>query len=302
MAERQCSIIKTMNTLKKLFSKELPFFLTLPAIVWQILFIVLPLLIIGYFSISTVDATNWWPRLTIQHYISLIDWVYFRIMLRSLILAGGTAATCLVLAYPLAYYLALHVQRYKNVLLFLLTLPFWVNFLVQIYAWYFLLEHNGLINKLLQWIGIINEPLMLANSQFAIFIVMIYCYLPFMIMPLYNMLEKIDKRLLEASADLGASTWQTFVRVTLPLSLPGIKTGVLLVLIPAFGEFVIPSLLGGSKYMMVGSLISYFFLVARNNQLGSAFTVLSGLLLIGVIFCMYAVGKLYARKQLKALT
>jgi spermidine/putrescine transport system permease protein len=178
-------------------------------------------------------------------------------------------------------------------MLFFLTLPFWVNFLVQVYAWYFLLEYKGLINNFLLKLGIINEPLILASSLFAVFLVMVYCYLPFMIMPLYSMLEKIDPRLLEASSDLGATSWQTFYRITLPLSSPGIKTGFLLVLIPAFGEFVIPSLLGGSKYMLVGTLISYFFLVARNNAYGSAFTCLSGLALVGTLVFFYAISRLW---------
>ena len=279
-----------MRTLQKIMHKEVPFFCSLPALLWQFLFVLAPVSIIIYFSFS---SDEWLPSL--MHYATLFQLTYFKIIFRSLMVATTTAIVCLLLAYPVAYYLAMHVQRAKELLLFLLTLPFWVNFLVQVYAWFFLLERNGLVNTILLKMRILSEPFLLSNSMFAIFLVMIYCYLPFMIMPLYSILEKIDHRLLEASGDLGASAWQTFWRITVPLSWPGIRTGFLLVLIPAFGEFVIPSLLGGAKYLLVGSLISYLFLVARNNSLGAAFTCLSGLVLIGAMLFTYRVRKTIKR-------
>ena len=277
-----------MKRLSTLFSREIPFFCSMPAVLWQIFFVLAPMAIIFYFSIMGPGFI-----FTLDHYWALLKESYIAIIFRSLLLSLGTAITTLLLAYPMAYFLAIRVKRFKNIFLFFLTLPFWVNFLVQIYSWYFLLEHNGLINTVLLKMGVINEPLQLASSLFAIFIVMVYCYLPFIIMQLYSMLEKIDLRLLAASADLGATPWQTFCRITLPLSFSGIRTGLLLVLIPAFGEFVIPSLLGGSKYMLVGSLISYLFLVARNNAAGSAFTVLSGLVLLVCLLIVYAVSRLW---------
>ncbi len=248
-----------------------------------------PVFIIWYFSITVDIAGPWWHRLTLEHYANLFSFPYFAIIGRSLFLSLVTSATCLLCAYPVAYFLAIHVRRRKNILLFLLTLPFWVNFLVQVYAWFFILEHDGLINKSLLALGIIDTPLLLASSSVSIFVVMVYCYLPFMIMPLYTRLEKIDPRLLEASADLGATPWQTFKRVTLPLSFPGIKTGMLLVLIQAFGEFVVPALFGGSKYMLVGSLISYYFFTARDNALGAAFTSISSLVLLITIATLYLI-------------
>ena len=275
-----------MKRFKTAVSQEIPLLYSMPALLWQVLFLFVPLMIILYFSIVQ-DTLSWWPQLTTGHYAVLFDWVYARIIARSLVLAVGTTLTCFLFAYPVAYFLALRVKRFKGALLFLLTLPFWTNFLVQIYAWFFLLERNGVINALLLKLGIISEPFLIANSLFAVFIVMIYCYLPFMIMPLYTILTKIEAELLEASADLGATPWQTFWRVTLPLSVPGIQTGMLLVLVPAFGEFAIPALLGGSKYMMVGSLISYYFLVARNSAMGAAFTVVSGIVLLIVALLLY---------------
>ncbi len=269
-----------IQEIKAVISKELTFTLSSPAIVWQILFLYVPLLIITYFSFYKGGDAAWYS-LTLQHYAIFFDWVYVRIIGRSLIIAGGVAIICLACAYPTAYYLAINVSsRWKFFLLFLLTLPFWTNFLIQVYSWFFLLDRNGLINIFLLKLGIIAEPLHIGNNMFAILLVIVYCYLPFMVLPLYSVLEKINADALEASMDLGATHWQTFLHVTLPLSASGIKTGILLVFIPAFGEFVIPALVGGSKYMMVGSLISHYFLVGRDTALGASFTLLSGLILL----------------------
>lgn len=282
-----------MKRITSHFAREIAFLSSMPAVLWQIFFMVGPLAVIFYFSVSSDHLP-----FTLAHYWALFKYSYFIIITRSLLLAFGTAFVALILAYPMAYFLAIRVKRFKHLMLFLLTLPFWVNFLVQVYSWYYLLEYKGLINNLLIYIGIINEPLELSNNLWAIFLVMVYCYLPFMIMPLYNALEKIDVRLLAASADLGATPWQTFTRITLPLSMPGIRTGSLLVLIPAFGEFVIPSLLGGSKYMLTGSLIAYLFLVARNNALGAAFTILSGAFLVLILTTFYAINRLWILRAL----
>ena len=275
--------MKKITAVKSAIISELSFVFSVPAVLWQILFLYIPLVIIIYESLH-------------QSYLIFFDTIYIRIIIRSLLLAGGSALICLLLAYPVAYFLALKVRRGKNVLLFLLTLPFWTNFLIQVYAWFFLLDRNGVINVFLKAVGLISEPLYLLNNQFSIFLVMVYCYLPFMIMPLYSVLYKMDIMLLEVSMDLGATALQTFRKITLPLSITGIKTGVLLVFVPAFGEFVIPTLVGGSKYMLVGSLISHYFLVVRDSKLGSAFTVLSGMVLLGCVllfdrYCRLPLGR-----------
>lgn len=273
-----------MKRLRAAFLPELSFFFTVPALVWQLFFLFIPLVIVLFYSILQLPE----GVLTLEHYRAILNPIYFHVIIRSLILAIVSSAACLLIGYPLAYYLALSIKRGRSFLLFLVTLPFWTSFLILIYSWYFLLEQHGIINSILLKIGLISAPLMLANNVVAVFVVMLYCYLPFMIMPLYSSLEKIDPNLLEASADLGATPWQTFWRVTLPLSFPGVRTGTLLVLVPTFGEFAIPALIGGSKSLFVGSLISYFYLVARDNSLGSAFTVLSGVaLLIVAIIIMY---------------
>ncbi len=284
-----------ITTFKTVIKEELSLLLGMPALVWQALFLYVPLMWVAYQSIVPSDHGAWW-QFTLHHYAAFFDFMYVRIIARSLFLAGGAALSCLMLGYPVAYFLALHVQRSKNILLFFITLPFWTNFLIQIYAWFFLLNKNGCVNALLLKLGIISEPLLLVHNQGAIYMVMTYCYMPFMIMPLYTVLQKIDKRLLEASLDLGASTWQTFWRVTVPLSWSGIRTGLLLVFVPAFGEFAIPTLIGGSKYMMVGSLISYYFLIMRDTVLGSAFTCISSVVLLSFCVVLYYIGRTVIRR------
>lgn len=172
----------------------------------------------------------------------------------------------------------------KNIFLFFIILPFWTNLLVLTYAWFFILDRDGLFNLLLLKMGIIQEPFTLINNYFSIILVMFYCYLPFMIMPLFSVLEKFDLSLLEASKDLGANQWQTFLNVIIPITLPGIQAGFLLVFVPAFAEFVIPLLVGGDKFMFVGTLISHYFLIGQNKFIGSAFTVFSSCILFAIVF------------------
>jgi spermidine/putrescine transport system permease protein len=273
--------MKKLSTLRALVVRELPFLFSLPALAWQLFFLCLPLAMTFYFSVFGSHG------FTLEYYKQLCDLAHVRIIARSLLLGLSTSSVCLLFAYPVAYFLAIKAGRWKNILLALLMVPLWTNFLIQVYGWFFLIERNGLINMLLMKLGIITEPLALANNMIAVFIVMVYCYLPFMIMPLYTILEKFDARLLEASADLGASTWKTFFMVTLPLTVSGIRTGVLLTLVLGFGEFAIPTLVGGGKYMMVGSLIYYYFLVMHDNSLGAAFTFVSSVLLLLVSLLVY---------------
>ena len=255
----------------------------------------IPLLLVIAASVMTFYDQSSTPHLTLQYYATFFDWRSFFVLLRSLLLSVVNAIICTCIAYPVAYYLAFYVQRFKTLLLFFLMLPFWISFMVQVYAWFFVLEKHGLLNSLLIHLHIIETPLHLLNTPFAIYVVMLYCYVPFAVMPIYSTLEKFDKRLLEASSDLGATPWQTFMQVTLPLSTLGIRTGFFLALVPSFGEFIIPTLLGGGKQLYVGSLISHYFLLARNFSLGSAFTCLSGLVLIMSSCVWYALFKRFSK-------
>lgn len=267
-------------SIQQLLGKEFPWFMMMPALLWQVLFFYMPGAFIVCLSVVKSCGQSLEQGFSLAYYRSLFSLEYGAIILRSLSFACINALFCLLCAYPVAYFLARRVKHAKNLLLFLLMLPFWTNVVVQIYAWFFVLEQYGLLNALLLKIGIISEPIHMVNTVASIFLVMVYCYLPFMIMPLYTALEKIDERLIESSYDLGANNWQTFFNVTLPLSMSGIKTGFFLVFVPSFGEFVIPALMGGSKYMFVGSLISHYFTTAYNVSQGSAFTVLSGIVLL----------------------
>lgn len=270
--------------MKKLFARllarEQSFFLASPALVWQILFLYVPIVVIIVASLLQDVSIDFWHHLTLMNYRAVFDALHFSIIFRSLVLAISNAIICLMFAYPVAYFLAVQAKSWKNILLILLILPFWTNFLVQVYAWFSVIERKGFLNIVLQKIGLISEPIQIINTPFAIQLVMLFCYLPFMIMPIYTSLEKINKRLLEASADLGANPWQTFARITFPLSLTGVRTGFFLVFVPSFGEFVIPALLGGGKTMYVGTAVSYYFVEGRDPFLGSAYTVVSAVVLI----------------------
>ncbi len=272
--------------MRKFFSSESSFLWGVLALVWQVLFFYVPLSFLISTSVVMFLPSSHTSYFTFSHYTALLDSVYGIIFLRSLLLAVGTVTATLLIAYPVAYYLALRVERFKTVWFALLVLPFWTNLLLLVYSWYFLLENDGLLNSVLLSIGLISTPIKMMNTAFAVYCGMIYCYLPFMLLPLYTSLEKVDKRLLEASSDLGATYWQTFKNVILPLTAPGIKTGVLLVFIPSFGEFVVPALLGGDKSMYVGSVITHYFLTIRNVSQGSAFTCVSVL----VLLCLLGLG------------
>ena len=268
----------------------MPFFLMTPALIWQVLFFYIP---IGLVIILSVLRTT--PigsiHITLSHYVPFFARPFFAIIARSLVLAIVTSFLSFLFCYPVAYFISFCAKRFKRILLFCLVLPFFTSLLIQVFAWFFLLEREGVINATLLLSGIIREPLTLLNNNFAIYLVMIYCYLPFMIFPIYTILEKINPLLAEASSDLGASPWQTFLRITFPLSFPGIKTGLFLVFIPAFGEFVVPGLMGGNKQFYVGSLIVHYFLAAQNEYAGAAFTVISCFVLIIATFALHLILK-----------
>lgn len=186
--------------MNKLFLRDFPFFMAMPAVAWQIVFFYIPLFIV--FLYSLVKMSSGVLHVTLEHYIYFLRPLFLLVIGHSLLLALVTAVLCLLFAYPIAYCLAVRVTRFKNLLLFFLILPFWTSLMVQVYSWFFILEHNGLINSALIKIGLIKTPIHLLNTPFAVYLVMVYCYLPFMIMPLYSALEKIDRRMFEASADL----------------------------------------------------------------------------------------------------
>lgn len=276
----------------KEIKKESPFFVVSLGLVWQALFFYLPLIfliIISFVKYDTESATVF--KLTFDNFNFFFKPIYFHIILKSLLIALLNATLCFIFGYPIAYFLAFKAQKFKNFLLFLVILPFWTNFLLHIYAWSYVLDRSGLINSILLSAGIIQEPLQLFNSMFAIIIVMLYCYLPFMILPIYSVLERVNKNILEASADLGASIWSTWYKVILPLSISGVISGFSLVFVPTFAEFAIPSLVGGDKYVFVGTVITQYILSGDNFSLGTAFTLIASLSLILFISIIYLIKK-----------
>ena len=207
------------------------------------------------------------------NFLRLIDPLYLRILWRSFLMAGAATVGCLVLGFPLALFISRTGAR-KSLYLHLVMLPFWTCFLVRTYAWMFLLRDTGLVNTVLLTLGVISEPLPMLYSAGAVWVGLVYGFLPFAVLPLYATIEKIDRNLLEAAADLGARPWQTLLGVVVPLAAPGIRAGAVLVFIPCLGAYLTPDLLGGSKVIMAGNLIQNQFTNARDWPFGAAASLL----------------------------
>ena len=255
---------------------------------WLILFVAIPLCILFKISFSEPiigrppygDIVSWIDSKTLQLKFSLVnfssifeDELYFYTYFISLKIAFLSALLCLFLGYPLAYSIATATQKWRIILLMLVMLPFWTSFLIRVYAWIALLSPVGIINNFMMSFGFIDEPLPLSGNMPAVIIGITYCYLPFMILPIYASLQRLDPVLLEAAYDLGAKPLRTFMRVTLPLSYGGILSGFMLVFIPAVGEFVIPELLGGTETLTIGRIIWGEFFHNRDWPISAAIAV-----------------------------
>ena len=241
--------------------------LLMPATAWFLVMLVLPLVVVAIFSFGERGAAGGYvPAFTLDQYLNLP--ARFTAFKNTLLLAPAGTLAALLIAYPLAYYLAVRASpKWKTILLVMVIVPFWTSILIRTYAWIFILGGRG-IPTLLEFIGI--EGVRLINTPFAVLVGIVYGYLPLMVFPIYVSLEKLDKRLLEASADLGSPPLRTFRQVTLPLSIPGVATGCMLVFILLMGEFLIPALLGGGKVFFIGNALVDLFLQSRNWAYGSA--------------------------------
>jgi len=253
-----------------------------PALLWLLLFFLIPLgimLVYSFCQRSRYGGVVW--DFTIDNYLKVSKPIYLKPVLRSFWVATVNTVICLLIGYPAAYYISSRpTVKVKNILLLLVILPLWTNFVVRTYAWMVILREGGVINTILMKLNLIEKPLELLFTKKAVIIGLVYGYLPFMIWPLYVSIEKVDRSFLEAANDLGANRFQTFFRVMLPLTLPGIVAGSILVFIPTLGAFVTPDLLGGAKDMMIGNLIQNQYVKMRNWPFGSA---LSFILLIIVL-------------------
>ena len=252
---------------------------------WLTVFFLFPLLIVLQVSLSqsaiaippylpliTTDAKGTvQATLHLSNFLRLFqDNLYILAYLNSIKIAFISTVFALLIGYPIAYFIARASDRWRNVLLMLIILPFWSSFLLRVYAWIGFLKNEGVINNFLEWIGLIHAPIPMIQTDFAVYVGIVYTYLPFMILPLYTNLVKLDESLLEASADLGARPFRTFMTITLPLSIPGIVAGSMLVFIPAIGEYVIPSLLGGPGTLMIGRVLFDEFFSNRDWPMASS--------------------------------
>ena len=262
----------------------------LPA--WLLLFTLIPMLMVLVVSVLTRDETRFIdPVVTLENYRRLLDPVYLRVFIDSVTMAGLSTLACLCLAYPFAYLLSRATQAWRPVLLTLVIVPFWTNSLVRIYAIRSLLAAKGALNSVLLALGWINEPVRLLYTGWAVGLGLIYVLLPFMILPLYSSFEKLDRRLIEAAADLGAGRWAIFRHVILPLTAPGIVAGCLLVFLPALGLFYVTDILGGAHNLMIGALLKDQFLEARDWPFGSA----ASLIMILLLFVLLGIYRLTQR-------
>jgi len=238
---------------------------------WLSVFALLPSLFVFLLSFLENDAVKlvrW--KFTFINYLALLNPLYFKVFWRSFCIAALCTIICLCLAYPFAYFLARLRSKYKNLLLFLVLIPFWTSSLIRTYAMISILKAKGLLNTVLLFIGIIHQPLPILYTGTAVIIGLVYSLLPFMILPLYVNIEKLDTQFIDAARDLGANTATIFARIVFPLTWPGIVGGIILVFLPAMSMFYIPDILGGAKSLLVGNLIQGEFLAAHNWPLGSA--------------------------------
>jgi spermidine/putrescine transport system permease protein len=260
--------------------------LIVPTLVFLAIFFAFPFLITGRYSIGVVDQFNNLIQgaLTVNNYVAVFQGAYFAILLRSLWIAFATTALCILLGYPVAYWIGVKSGKMKNLAMLLVIIPFWSSFLIRTYAMMSLLYRGGVINESLLQLNLIPEPLDLLYNPFSVMLGMVYNYLPYMILPLYASTEKLDLSLLEAGQSLGANHAKVFLRITLPLTLPGIMAGSILVFVPAFGEFVVPQLLGGTSSVMVGQLIwNQFQSYTGSWTFGSAVSVVVVVLILAIV-------------------
>ena len=269
-------------------------FIIIPAFAWVALFVIAAILLLLLISFSpaelgvipyTIPIILHETSLEISpdfssYKILFEDSFYLKALINSIKLASISTIFILILAYPMAYVMTKANIRNRLLLLILIITPFWTALLIRVYGWIIILKDNGLLNEFLLWLGIIKEPLILLNTPSAVVIGIVYTYLPFMILPIYSSLLKIKPDILEASADLGAKPLASFWQITFPLSLPGVIVGVILVFIPALGEFVIPDLLGGAKIITIGKLLWSEFFMNRDWPMASAITILLVLIII----------------------
>lgn len=253
--------------------------LAVPYIAWAAMMLILPILLIAFYSVSEPGNSIISFSLTFDHYVRFFTDPDFLIILwRSMVIAVKTTIICLLLGYPVAYFISRCTEKWQNALILIITLPTWINALVRTYAWIGLLSEGGIFQQLLSFIGLKNTEFLYTEG--AVLLGMVYNFVPFMILQINTSLCKMDHSLLEASADLGANPIQTFCKVTFPLSLPGVINGITLVFLPAVSSFFIPKLLGGGQYFLIGNLIENQFITVGEWNFGSAISMIMAIIMM----------------------
>ncbi|ATM99289.1 MULTISPECIES: spermidine/putrescine ABC transporter permease PotB [Enterobacterales] len=264
---------------------------------WLMVFVFLPNIMIIATSFLTRDDANLVEMVfTLDNYYRLFDPMYAEVLLHSINMAVVATLACLLLGYPFAYFLAKMPKKIQPLMLFLLIVPFWTNSLIRIYGLKIFLSTKGYFNEFLLWIGLIDKPLRIIYTPEAVVLGLVYILLPFMVLPLYSSIEKLDKPCLEAARDLGANKFQTFIRIIIPLTMPGIIAGCLLVMLPAMGLFFVADLMGGAKNLLIGNVIKSQFLNIRDWPFGAATSICLTLVMGLMLFVYYRAVKLLHKK------
>lgn len=268
--------------------KRIPLLATVsPVTIWLILLVAAPLIYVFFLSFLSTDGYNVVYRFTLSNYTELLNPTYLEIYSNSFILALFTTLACILFGYPFAYSMARAAKKKKTIMMLLLMVPFWTNSLIRLNGWKTLLGKTGALNSLLLHLGLIDQPLELLYTRGAVILGMVYILFPYMVLPLFASIDKLDMSLLEASNDLGANKVKTFLYLTFPLTAPGIFSGTILVFIPSLGYFFVSDIMGGAKTQLIGNLIENQFKAANNWPLGAAFSML----LIAIIIIMVTVYK-----------
>ena len=264
--------------------------LVLPGMLWLAVFFALPMLIVVAVSFATRNSYGQVIfNFTLSNYQRFFESLYLRIFASTIFTAIVTTFITFLMGYPLAYTISILPKKWQQPSLILVMIPFWINFLIRSYAWVIILRSQGIINTLLMKAGLIVKPLSLLYNDYAVMLGMIYALVPFMVLPIYVSIEQLDKRLLEAASDLGAPPLTAFRKITLPLTMPGIAAGSILVFISSLGMFVVPDIMGGAKSALIGNIIQNQFLAARDWPFGSALSIVLGLLALLLILLYYRV-------------
>jgi spermidine/putrescine transport system permease protein len=265
--------------------------LVLPGLTMMVLLFAVPIVAVVLVSFLQTQNFQFIYELTVANYKRTFESLYVQVFIRSVRVAFLVATISVVIGFPVAYFLARKVRSRQLLLLMLLITPLWTSYLVRTFAWMQILGTNGLVNFLLQYLGLTEQPISwLLYSEFAVIVALVHIYMPFMILPIYAVLEKLDDRLIEAAYDLGASGLRVFITVIIPLSLPGIVTGYIFVFIPAIGAFVTPELLGGTKGLMIGSIVAQQFGATYEYPFGSALSIVLIAIILAVTIALLRLG------------